>query len=251
MTRREEMGQYEAHTYGERIAGVYDEWHADYEESMVDLLCELAAGGRALELGIGTGRVALPLRARGVEVTGIDASEAMVARLRAKAGGGEIPVVQGNFAAFDLGDRFDLVYVVFNTFFGLLTQDEQVSCFQSVARHLTDDGVFALELFVPDVCRFDRGQTVRAVKVDVDGVRLDATLHDRAAQMVTSQHVELSEAGIRLFPVRLRYAWPSELDLMARLAGLKLKQRCASWEKEPFSADSGKHISVYGPMDRP
>ncbi|MBN1659118.1 MAG: class I SAM-dependent methyltransferase [Anaerolineae bacterium] len=239
------MKEYEDRTYGERIAAVYDEWYADYEEAMVDLLYELAGGGRALELGIGTGRVALPLCARGIDVTGLDASEAMIARLRARPGGDSIPVVRGSFAQFEIEARFDLVYVVFNTFYGLLTQEEQVSCFQSVARHLTDDGVFVLELFVPDVCRFEGGQTVRAVKVDTGEVRLDVTLHDPAAQLVTSQHVELSQAGIRLFPVRLRYAWPSELDLMARVAGLSLKHRWASWEKGTFTAESGKHISVY------
>jgi SAM-dependent methyltransferase len=151
------MEEYEASTYGERIAGVYDDWHDGCEEAMLDLLQELARGGRALELGIGTGRVALPLQARGIDVAGIDVSESMVARLHDKPGGADIPVVHGTFAGFDFDARFDLVYVVFNTFFGLLTQDEQVGCFQSVARHLSDDGVFVLELFVPDVCRFEGG----------------------------------------------------------------------------------------------
>jgi SAM-dependent methyltransferase len=240
------MKEFEEATYGERIASVYDEFYGEYEEAAVDLLQELAAGGRALELGIGTGRIALPLRRRGVQITGIDASPAMIAGLRAKAGGDEIEVLESSFAEFDLQARFDLVYVVFNTFFGLLTQEDQVRCFQSVARHVEKDGLFLLEVFVPDPCRFEALQTVRAVQVEADEVRLDVTRHNPVLQQVSSQHVLLSEKGIRLYPVVLRYAWPSELDLMARLAGLRLRYRWGSWEKGPFSADSIRHISVYG-----
>lgn len=240
------MKQFDELTYGERIAAVYDEFYSEYEGAAVDLLQELAAGGRALELGIGTGRIALPLRERGIDVTGIDVSTAMIARLRAKPGGSEIPVVQTSFAEFDLESRFDLVYVVFNTFFSLLTQEDQVRCFQSVARHLAEEGSFLLEAFVPDLCRFEAQQTVRAVQVEADMVRLDLSRHRPVEQQVSSQHVRLSEEGIRLYPVVLRYAWPSELDLMARLAGLRLKDRWGSWEKGAFSASSTRHISVYG-----
>lgn len=243
------MERFDDRTYGERIAGVYDDLYAAYEEAMIDRLHELAArdggAGTALELGIGTGRVALPLRQRGVEVSGIDVSPSMIARLRAKPGGADIQVLQGSFARFDLGARFDLVYVVFNTFYGLLTQEEQASCFASVARHLAPDGAFLLEVFVPDLCRFEDGQALRAVHVGDDVVRLDVTQHSRVEQQVRSQHVHLSEEGIRLYPVVLRYAWPSELDLMARLAGLELRHRWASWDKGAFSADSSRHISVY------
>lgn len=242
------MAQYEDKTYGERIAGVYDDMYGEYEEAMIERLAELAdEGGRVLELGIGTGRVALPLRQRGVEVVGIDASPAMIARLRAKPGGAEVRVVEGSFAEFDLGETFDLVYVVFNTFYSLLTQEEQVSCFQSVARHLAEGGVFCLEVFVPDLCRFQDGQTVRAVAVETDGVKFDITLHDPVKQQVRSQHLLISEGeGVRLYPVILRYAWPSELDLMARLAGLELRHRWSSWEKGTFGPKSSRHISVYG-----
>jgi SAM-dependent methyltransferase len=240
------MKQFDETTYGERIAGIYDDLYAEYQEATVDLLWELARGGRALELGIGTGRIALPLCQRGVEVTGIDASPAMIARLHAKPGGGEIEVLESSFTEFDLPARFDLVYVVFNTFFGLLTQEDQVRCFQSVARHLADDGLFLLEVFVPDPCRFEADQTIRAVRVEADEVRLDVTQHSPVEQQVTSQHVWLSEEGVRLYPVVLRYAWPSELDLMARLAGLRLRHRWDSWEKGVFSATSTRHISVYG-----
>jgi SAM-dependent methyltransferase len=236
-------------TYGERIAHIYDEWYSDYEESAVDLLQELAGRGRVLELGIGTGRVALPLLRRGVHVSGIDASEAMIARLRAKTGGADIEVVLGNFAEIDLDTRFDLIYVVFNTFFNLQTQEEQVKCFRSVAEHLTHQGVFLIEAFVPDPCRFDRGQSSRVVHLGEDVVRLDVARHCPVEQQVSCQHVLLSEEGVRLFPVKLRYAWPSELDLMARLAGLRLKRRWGSWDKGKLTQESAKHLSLYGMAD--
>ena len=240
------MERYDEMTYGERIADVYDELYSDYEESAVDLLQELAGRGRALELGIGTGRLALPLCHRGVNVTGIDASQAMIDQLRAKPGGDGVEVVMGSFVAIDLDACFDLVYIVFNTFLGLQTQEEQVECFRSVAEHLTEEGVFLIEAFVPDRCRFDDDQTVRAVHVSEDVVRLDVTRHSPVGQQVTSQHVVLSAKGVRLYPVRIRYAWPSELDLMARLAGLRLKHRWGSWDRREFTGASGKHISVYG-----
>jgi SAM-dependent methyltransferase len=248
------MKAYDDATYGERIAAVYDEFYASYEEEAIDLLSELAAGGRVLELGIGTGRIALPLAERGLDVAGIDASEAMVGKLRAKPGGDQIHVVQGSFAEFpaDLADaRFDLIFVVFNTFFALLTQEEQLQCLRSVAAHLSDDesprgpGRFLIEAFVPDLKRFDRGQTVRVVHLAEDTVRLEATQLDPVAQQISSQHVILSESGIQLYPVKLRYAWPSELDLMAKLAGLKLQDRWDSWRRDPFRDESGKHVSVY------
>jgi SAM-dependent methyltransferase len=238
--------RYDERTYGDRIAGIYDELYGSYEESTVDLLQELARGGRALELGIGTGRVALPLHRRGVHVTGIDSSQAMIDKLHAKPGGPAIEVVQTNFASFDLDARFDLIYVLVNTLFGLLTQEEQVQCFQTVAAHLAPEGVFLVEAFVPDVCRFDRGQTIRVPYLDEDEVRLDVTRHNLVEQHILSQHVVCTEEGIRLYPVRLRYIWPSEMDLMARLAGLELKHRWSSWDKGAFGAKSEKHISVYG-----
>lgn len=243
------MESYDETTYGERIAEIYDLLYADYEESMIDLLQELAGRGRVLELGIGTGRVALPLHRRGVNVTGIDASAAMIKRLKAKPDAAGISVVLGNFLALDSEAPFDLVYIVFNTFFSLLSQQEQVHCFRSVAEQLTEEGVFLIEAFVPDLCRFNDHQTVRAVQVSEDEVRLDVTRHDPVGQQITSQHVLLSQEGARFYPVKLRYAWPSELDLMARLAGLTLKHRWGSWDKGAFTADCGKHISVYGRVD--
>ena len=239
------MKAYRDETYGQRIARIYDDLYEKVDEDALDVLAELADGGRVLELGIGTGRVALPLRARGVDVYGIDASEEMIARMRAKPGGEDIPVTGGNFVNMDVDGPFNLIYVLFNTFFALLTQDDQVRCFQNVAQRLGPEGVFLIEAFVPDLRRFDRGQTVRATGVDVDEVHLESSRYDPLTQQVTSQHVILTEEGVRLFPVKLRFAWPAELDLMARLAGLNLGYRWEDWRRAPFTAKSEKHISVY------
>lgn len=239
-------------TYGDRIAGVYDgmygpAWDPAHIAQVGDTLASLAGPGPALELGIGTGRIALPLAQRGIEVHGIDASQPMVDRLRAKPGGDAIPVTLGSFAGFDLPQRFRLIYVVFNTFFGLGTQEEQVQCMQAVARHLQPGGAFLLEAFVPDPARFLGSQSVRVTEIRVDGVHLDATQLDPATQRVTSQHVHIDGGSIRLYPIQLRYAWPSELDLMARLAGLRLRHRWGNWNEEPFGPASTKHVSVYEP----
>jgi SAM-dependent methyltransferase len=229
------------------MAEIYDQWPGipQNADAVVACLTRLAGRGPILELGIGTGRIALPLAQRGFSVHGIDASPAMVAHLRAKPGGEHIPVTIGNFADMAVEGRFTLIFVVFNTFFGLLSQDDQVRCFLGVAQHLTDDGVFVLEAFVPDVTRFDRDQHVEVRQVTTDGIHLETSVHDRVQQRIMSQHVVLSEQGIRLYPVQVRYAWPSELDLMARLAGLQSRYRWAGWAQEPFTATSGSHVSVY------
>jgi SAM-dependent methyltransferase len=240
-----DMENYQEDTYGERIAGVYDEWYAAFDEDLLPILAGLARGGRALELGIGTGRIALPLQERGVEVHGIDASEAMVSRLRAKPGGERIPVTIGNFAGVPVEGQFNLVYVLFNTFYALLTQEEQVRCFQNVAAHLAPEGVFVIEAFVPRLERFVGQQAVRATRVGVDEVQLETSQVDPVSQKITNQHVVLSEAGVRLYPVQLRYVWPAEFDLIAQIAGMQLKHRWSSWQKEPFPGESGKHISVF------
>lgn len=241
------MNAYDVTTYGERMAAVYDQWPAvpQNTDAIVACLARLAGPGPILELGIGTGRLALPLAQRGLVVHGIDASPAMVAQLRAKPGGEHIPVTLGDFADMAVDGRFTLIFVVFNTFFGLLSQDDQVRCFQGVSRHLTDEGVFVLEAFVPDLSRYDRGQRVEARQVEMDRVHLSTSVHDPVRQRVMTQQVVLSEEGIRLYPVQTRYAWPSELDLMARLAGLQLQDRWAGWAQEPFTATSGSHVSVY------
>lgn len=239
------MNFYSDETYGETVAGVYDEWYSDYDSHAIDVLAELAHGGRALELGIGTGRIALPLSAKGVEVHGVDAAASMISRLRAKPGGDRITITQGSFAEIPVFGEFALVYIVFNTFFALSSQDEQVRCFRNVAAHLSRDGCFVMEAFVPDLNRFTGGQVNWATKVTTDEVQLDVGQHDAAAQRVISQKVVLTEGNVRLYPVQIRYAWPSELDLMAQLAGLRLRERWSNWKREPFSSESMHHISIY------
>lgn len=233
--------------YGDRIADIYDELYGEMfdTEGAVELLAGLAGTGPALELGIGTGRLAMPLVERGVEVHGIDASEAMVARLRAKEGGDRIPVTMGDFASVPVEGRFRLVFVAFNTLFGLLTQDDQLRCFAGVAEHLSDDGAFVVEAFVPDLARFDRGQRTDTERVEAGRAMLQSSTHDPVNQRVDSLHIAVSADGIKLFPVQIRYAWPSELDLMARLAGLRLRDRWADWRRSEFTEASAGHISVY------
>jgi trans-aconitate methyltransferase len=239
------MKDYHESTYGDLIADDYDAFYSEYDPASVDLLAELAGDGPALELGIGTGRIALPLHERGVAVQGIDASESMISKMRAKPRGTEIEVLVGSFADFKLDKRFKLIYVVFNTFYALLTQEEQVRCFKSVREHLAGDGVFLIEAFVPDMTRFTGHQAVRVVRQEQEMAQLDVSQHDPVAQQVTSQHVVLSKEGTQLYPVRLRYAWPSELDLMAKLASLSLQHRWGSWKKDEFTRESDKHISIY------
>ncbi|MDQ3785519.1 MAG: class I SAM-dependent methyltransferase [Actinomycetota bacterium] len=242
------MDEYNASTYGDRIADVYDDWYGELfdTDGAVDLLARLADGGRALELAIGTGRVAVPLTGAGVEVHGVDASEAMVAKLRAKPHGADIPVAMGDFTDVDVQGKFSLVYVVFNTFFALTSQRDQVTCFRNVAEHLDDNGIFVIEAFVPDPTRFDRGQRVDAGRVEPGEVVIDASRHDPVNQRTYANHIRITEDGTRLYPVQIRYAWPPELDLMAELAGLVLKERWAGWREQPFTASSEAHVSVYG-----
>lgn len=248
---------YRPETYGERWAATYDEFVSGERtvtpasrldtDATVTVLADLVAGGRALELGIGTGRVALPLAERGVTVRGIDASAAMVARMREKPGGDAIEVTLGDFADVGVEGEFELVFVVFNTFFSLPSQADQVRCFENVGARLADGGVFVIEAFVPDAARFDRGQTVRATHVGVDDVVLETSRHDPVAQRVTSQQMVLRDGEPpEMRPVQLRYAWPSELDVMAQVAGLELRHRWGGWDRSPFTASSASHVSVYG-----
>jgi len=242
------MEGYDASTYGDKIAGIYDDLYGTLfdVEATVELLSHLAHGEPALELAVGTGRIALPLAAAGVEVTGIDISEEMVARLRSKPGGEDIPVVIGDFADVDVEGAFGLVYLVFNTLFALTTQENQVRCFDNVAKRLSADGVFVVEAFVPDITRFDGHQRTGVEEVTVDEVHLEASRHDPVRQTIDTHHVVLKNgAQVELYPVFLRYAYPAELDLMARLAGLRLRNRWGGWHKEPFTSDSRFHVSVY------
>jgi len=239
------MQPYKAETYGERVADVYDEWYKDYDPAAVDRLVELAGGGRALELGIGTGRLAVPLAERGVDIHGIDAAPSMVARLRAKPEGESIAVSIGDFAEVNVPGEFALIYVVFNTFFALLTQEAQVQCFRNIAAHLAPGGCFLIEAFVPDLKRFEGEQTNRATRVTIERVELDIAQHERAVQQVVGQKVVITDGQVSLYPIQIRYAWPAELDLMAQLAGLHLSERWSDWQRSPFTSQSGKHISLY------
>jgi SAM-dependent methyltransferase len=240
---------YEPETYGERIAVVYDALLPPRIEASTELAVEFLAGlagsGPVLELGIGTGRIALPLASRGIAVHGIDASESMIARLREKPGGPDIPITMGDFQSVSVAGEFRLIYVVFNTFFALLSQDDQLDCFARVAEHLTPRGAFVMEVFVPDPTMYDRGQRVSTTRVETDRMQIDAATHDPVSQRITSQHVLIGKEGIVLLPVQLRYAWPAELDLMARLAGLELAARYGGWQREAFTATSGSHVSVF------
>jgi SAM-dependent methyltransferase len=241
------MERYGPETYGERGADLYDDWYRDVLDPgpCVDLLAELAGSGPALELGIGTGRVALPLAERGVEVHGIDASPAMLERLRAKPGADRVVTHLGDMGEVAVDGEFPLVFVLVNTIFMLGSQDEQVSCFQAVSRRLAPAGRFVVEAQVPDVGLYSQRQQVRTQRVDADSVVLAARSFDPVTQRMVAQQVQLSEAGLRLVPGILRFAWPAELDLMARLAGLRLSQRWSGWKREPFTATSAMHVSVY------
>ena len=235
-------------SFDESTAKSYDDLAQRGDEAAtVAFLAELARGGPALELAIGTGRIAIPLSERGIRVDGIDFSTAMVAKLRAKPGAEKIAVTMGNFADVAVSGSYRLIYVVFNTLFNLLTQDEQVRCFENVAAHLMDDGVFVVEGLVPDeLFRLRNNQYVDLEALEVGQVRLDVARHDPVKQLLEETHVVLSSEGIQLNPIVTRYAWPSELDLMARLAGLKLKERWGGWSREPFTGSSKNCISVYG-----
>jgi SAM-dependent methyltransferase len=242
--------EYSGSTYGDRIADVYDaryvEPFAEDTDQAVAFLKEVAAGRPVLELGVGTGRVAVPLSEGGLEVHGIDTSEAMLDKMRAKRGGDRVRTTVGSFADFSLPTKFGVIYVVFNTFFGLLTQEEQVSCFEAVARHLREDGLFVMQAFVPDVTRFDvHNQRVSVESVGVDEVTLETSTHDPFAQRTDSAYVVISEGRAQTYPVRIRYAYPSELDLMARLAGLTLRERWADWDRQAYPSRTWTHVSVW------
>lgn len=234
-------------SFGKATAAVYDEERRGDEHETVACLEQLARGGPALELAIGTGRIALPLAARGVRCDGIEQSTAMIEKLRAKPAGDQIAVTVGDMADVPVSGRYGLVYLVYNTFFNLLTQDDQVRCFENVARHLTDEGVFLVEALVPNhLYRLRDDQYVDAEAIDLDRVTLDVGRYDPVTQLLDESHVTLSSDGIRVAPIVTRYVWPSEMDLMARIAGLRLHERWAGWKREPFDSHSLRHVSLYG-----
>ena len=234
--------------FNERVAARYDESAADMfdlavVDPVIDLLVEIAGSGRALELGIGTGRIALPLAQRGVPVHGIELSKAMVARLRAKPGGEDIGVTIGDFATTTVDGTFSVAYLVFNTILNLTTQAAQVACFRNVGAHLEPGGCFVIEVGVPRLQRLPPGETIRAFHVSETRWGLDE--YDVAIQGLTSHHFEIVDGRVERLSVPFRYAWPSELDLMAQLAGMRLRERWSGWEREPFTSDSRKHVSVW------
>jgi SAM-dependent methyltransferase len=234
--------------FGERVAASYDESSAEmFEPSVVDaavgVLAELAAGGRALELGIGTGRIALPLARRGVPVHGIDLSRAMVARLRAKPGGDAIGVTIGDFGTAQVDGAFSVAYLVFNTIMNLTTQVAQVACFRNVAAHLTPGGCFVIEVATPDLRKLPPGQNV--VPFHVSPTRWAFDVYDVGTQAMSSNYVEVVDGRGEYRSIPFRYVWPAELDLMAQLAGLQLRARWEGWTREPFTSESGQHVSIW------
>lgn len=234
--------------FGEEIARRYDADSAEMSrpetvDPAVDFLAALAGSGPVLELGIGTGRIALPLAGRGLAVHGIDLSAAMVARLRTKPGGTEIPVVIGDFATTPVGSGFALTYLVFNTIMNLTTLDAQVECFERVARQLAPGGRFVIEVMVPQLQKLAPGETVRPFAIGSDHFGFDE--YEVATQRLVSHHYTSVDGQLEVRSTPFRYVWPSELDLMARLAGMTAVERWATWTRDPFLSDSEQHISVW------
>ena len=215
------------------------------EEQTVAFLARLAGGREALELAVGTGRIGLPLTRAGVPVHGIEMSPDMVERMREKPGGDEVEVTIGDMSRVGTGRSYGLVYLVYNTIGNLLTQDDQVRCFENAARHLSDDGVFVLECRVPDAPSRPGHQFVDADRVGVDHVGLDVCRYDPLSQVLDKTHVRIDSDGIAFDPISLRLAHPPEFDLMARIAGLRLRDRWGGWNEEPFDAASWRHVSIY------
>src|SRR2546421_6153995 len=234
--------------FDERVAARYDESSPEMFDSatvdpVVDFLVELAGSGRALELGIGTGRIALPLAQRGVPVHGIDLSKAMVARLREKPGAEGIGVTIGDFATTTVDGTFSVAYLVFNTIMNLTTQAAQVACFRNVAAHLEPGGCFVIEVGIPALRQLPAGETIHAFHVGETSWGLDE--YDVARQGLTSHHFRIVDGKLERLSIPFRYAWPAELDLMAELGGMSLRDRWSGWKREPFTSDSVKHVSVW------
>ena len=241
------MPDFDPTTYGASgIADEYDDLYVAMDPAdAVTCLARLAGDGPVLELGIGTGRLALGLLERGLDVHGVDASPEMVAKLRAKPGGDRVPVVLGDFASADAGRGFSLVVLAVNTIFALPDQDAQVACFANAARHLSPGGRFVVEAWVPDVGGFRHNRVVRPRILRADRVSIESAELDPVDQMMRTTQVVFSDGSVRLYPANHRYAWPAELDLMARLAGMAREVRWADWAGSPFTAESRAHVTVY------
>jgi SAM-dependent methyltransferase len=240
-----DQAAFDAAAYGRVAAADYDRLYAELNPmAAVETLADLAAGGRVVEFGIGTGRLALPLSER-VRVHGIDGSADMAAILRQKPGGEDIPVVIGDFSEATAGSDFALVVLAVNTVFALPSQEAQVACFLNAARHLRQGGRFVVEAWVPDVGAFRNGRAVRPVQIHDGHIELEVARIHPASQTMLTNKVHLSDEGVRLIPANHRYAWPSELDLMARIAGLRAVHRWENWERAPFNDASTTHVSVW------
>ncbi|QXE32993.1 class I SAM-dependent methyltransferase [Streptomyces sp. GMY02] len=234
--------------FGERVAATYDdssggEFDPGVIETTADFLAGLAGDGRALELAVGTGRIALPLSHRGVPVHGIDMSRAMVARLRGKPGGDAIGVTIGDFATTRVDGTFSVAYLVFNTIMNLTTQSAQVDCFRNAAAHLRPGGCFVVEVMVPELRKLPPGQNVVPFHTGPTGWAYD--IYDVATQEMSSNYVDVMDGRGEYRSIPFRYVWPAELDLMAQLAGLRLRERWDGWTREPFTGESRQHVSVW------
>ncbi|MDG4804808.1 class I SAM-dependent methyltransferase [Micromonospora sp. WMMD980] len=231
--------------FGRLWAATYDSPGNPDPAPAVDFLAPLADGGPVLELAVGTGRVALPLAARGLTVEGVEASPEMVAKLRAKPGGEYLPVTIGDMADVPVSGPYRLVLLVFNTLFNLVDAERQAACFRNVARVLAPGGAFVIEAFVPDPADFDRDEQVQVREVTEDSATIRMHRYDRAAQTFLRQTITFDAGGVHLQPFAMRYAWPEQIDEMAERAGLRLADRYADWDRTPFDAESRAHISVY------
>jgi SAM-dependent methyltransferase len=241
------MSDYDFESYGATFASVYDSW---YEERMnpemtVSFLASMASGGLVLELGIGTGRVALALADRGIMVTGVEGSAAMIGMLREKPRGPDLSITIGNFADVPVAGRFSLIYMCFSTIFLLPNQAEQIRCLRNIARHLAPDGCFVLDAFVPDTTRYVNQQCVSLEDISDARVRIDVAHHDPVEQRISSSRVVFGGNEVKVYPYALRYAYPPELDVMGMLAGLRLRARYGGYDRSPFQAGSTSHVSVY------
>ena len=240
------MKGYGPETFGALNAADYDRLHnPGTTDDAVDLLADLSRGKRTLELAIGTGRVALPMAARGCDISGIEASPEMVAKLREKPGGQAIPVTMGDMAEVRAEGRFGFIFLIFNTLFNLPSQEAQLRCFQNAAEMLEPGGAFLVEAFVPDLSQFRDNLGLKPRHLDMHSLTLEAAIHDPVTQVIEYQYLRFTPEGIRMTPLPMRYAWPCEIDLMARLAGLTLESRWCGWDRSSFTAQSRLHVSVY------
>ena len=236
-----------ASSFGPDVAAQYDDHPRGDEAAATAFLAQLAHGQRALEFAIGTGRIALPLAERGVQVDGIELSPDMIARLRAKPGGDRIDVTLGDMSIATTGRRYPLVYLVFNTIFNLLTADDQIRCFENAARHLTPNGCFVVETALPHAwIEPGKSDYVHTEQVETAAVTLDVARYDPVTQLLEENHVRITANGITMKPIVCRLITPGEMDLMARIAGLRLVERFANWERSSFDIHSRAHVSIYG-----